>query len=341
MSEQAIPRIDVEQTLSESTGSTAAPAISVVHLTKVYGGGKSAVRAVDDVSFTIEPGSVIGLLGPNGAGKTTAIKTIVGLVVPTAGEVYIGGIDVHTEPRAAYRQVGAMLEGARNVYWRLTVRENLEFFTGLAGHSVGASRERHDEVLEQFDLAEMAETTVNNLSRGMKQKVALACTLSRKTPVVFLDEPTLGLDVESSIELRREIRRLAKRESRTVILSSHDMDVVEAVCDRVIVMNRGRIVADDTTENLIDLFRTHAYQVTIKGTLPSATRRRLECEYDADKFEQSSGRESFLVSLVDGMTFYAMIDTLSEADRPLVSVTSIEPDLEDAFLKLTAENGGA
>ena len=200
--------------------------VSVRNVRKTYGSGEGAVTAVDDVSFDVQPGTVVGVLGPNGAGKTTLIKSMLGLVIPDEGDVTVDGIDVHAETREAYRRMGAMLEGARNVYWRLTVRENLEFFASLAGHDPGSLRDRHEELLEQLGLADKADATVNDLSRGMKGKVSLAAALARDAPVAFLDEPTLGLDVESSIELRRELRRLAEQESMTIVLSSHDMAVV-------------------------------------------------------------------------------------------------------------------
>jgi ABC-2 type transport system ATP-binding protein len=142
------------------------PAVSVAGLEKMYGSGANAVHAVEGVSFDIESGTVVGLLGPNGAGKTTTIKAILGLVVPTAGSVTVDGIDVHDEPRAVYRQIGAMLEGARNVYWKLTVRENLEFFAALSGRRPGAMTERHDRLLDQLGLAGKADETVNASPEG-------------------------------------------------------------------------------------------------------------------------------------------------------------------------------
>jgi ABC-2 type transport system ATP-binding protein len=234
--------------------------------------------------------------------------------------------------------MGAMLEGARNVYWRLTVRENLEFFASLAGHDPGSLRDRHDELLEQLGLADKAGTTVNDLSRGMKGKVSLAATLARDAPVAFLDEPTLGLDVESSIELRRELRRLAEQESMTIVLSSHDMAVVEDVCDRVVVMNEGRIVADDTVENLIDVFRTQAYRVTVSEDVPTATRRSLESEFLVDSWDEIANSDRFDVALPGDRTVYDLLDRLREADLSIERITTIEPDLEDVFLELT-ENG--
>lgn len=169
--------------------------LAVEGLSVQFGSGEDAVVAVDDVSFAVERGSVVGLLGPNGAGKTTAIKSIPGLVIPDAGIVRIDGIDVGADPRAAYRRVDAMLEGARNDYWRLTVRENLRYFGSIGGEDPDAVADRHESLLAQFDLAEKADEPVGNLSRGMKQKASPARTLASDASLVFLDEPTLGLAV--------------------------------------------------------------------------------------------------------------------------------------------------
>lgn len=313
--------------------------LRVRNLQKTFGDGNDAVTAVDSISFDVERGSVVGLLGPNGAGKTTTIKSMLGLVVPTEGTVEIAGVDVHESPKAAYRRIGSMLEGARNVYWRLTVKENLEFFAALAGDRPSAQRERHAELLEQFDLTEKADTTVKELSRGMKQKVSLACTLARNVDVAFLDEPTLGLDVESSLELRSELRDLAEEVNMTVLLSSHDMDVIEDLCDRVIIMNDGRIVADDTVENLLDLFQTQTYEVRVEGEIPTRARRRFERTFDADGFERRSDVEQFVVA-VTGEEYYDLNDALRDAGLRVASVNAVEPDLEDVFLEITDGSTG-
>jgi ABC-2 type transport system ATP-binding protein len=315
------------------------PAVSVRELTKVYGSGEDAVRAVDGVSFDVEPGTAVGVLGPNGAGKTTTIKSLLGLVVPTAGTASVSGVDVAENPSAAYRHVGAMLEGARNTYWRLTVRENLRFFAALAGQRPSNLRERHDELLAQFDLMERADTAVRELSRGMQQTVSLASTLARDAEVVCLDEPTLGLDVESSLELRRELRRLVEEEGLTVLLSSHDMDVIEDVCDRVVIMNEGEIIADDTVDELLELFHTQAYEVTVTEGVPADVRERLSTDYGASGFEPRGDRERFEVS-VTGDEFYGLVDDLRTAGVTVHEFAAVEPDLEDVFIQLTNERDG-
>jgi ABC-2 type transport system ATP-binding protein len=313
--------------------------LRVEELTKTYGDGADAVRAVDGVSFSVARGEVVGVLGPNGAGKTTTIKSILGLVVPTSGTVEVAGVDATKRPRAAYRHVGATLEGARNVYWKLTVRENLDFFAALGGHAPRSRRERHEELLERFGLAAKADEPVNDLSRGQKQKVSLACTLARGTDVVFLDEPTLGLDVEASLELRRELRRLAAEEDVTVVLSSHDMDVVEAVCDRVVILSDGRVIADDSVEALVDVFETQAYQLRVEGSLPAELRHTFETEYGAENWSRAGDRLRFDVTLPEGDALYDLLERLRAAGVSLAGVDARTPDLEDVFLQVTDRAG--
>ena len=308
------------------------PAVAVRDLRKTYGGDDGVV-AVDGVSITVERGEVVGLLGPNGAGKTTTLKAALGLLMPTAGSCEVLGIDVHEDTARAYRHVGAMLEGARNVYWRLTPRENLGFFASLQGVDPRERRAEHEALLDSLGLLDRADDPVNDFSRGMKGKVALACTLARETPVVFLDEPTLGLDVEATRDLRRRIRRLADEEGRTVLLSSHDMDTVQAVCDRAVVMNEGRVVADDSVEELVGLFRTRDYAVTVAGSLGDA-RRRLVGEFDADGFRETAEGTRFRATVPEG-GFYEFVELLREAGVEVVSVSARETDLEEAFLRLT------
>ncbi|WP_248516801.1 ABC transporter ATP-binding protein [Salinarchaeum laminariae] len=351
-----------------------APALRVDGLAKTFGEGGEAVRAVDGVSLSVDHGEVLGVLGPNGAGKTTAIKSMLGLVLPDAGTVEICGVDVHDEPAIAYRHVDAMLEGARNVYWRLTVRENLRYFAGLGGVDPGRLTERHDRLLESLDLADVADTVVNELSRGMKQKVSLATTLARDVDVVFLDEPTLGLDVESSIELRSELRRLADGENVTIVLCSHDMAVIEAVCDRIAILQDGRVIADDSMSELVNVLREKRFSVTTAGPIddelavtlrerfdatirePAAQRgdeqgnerdpgdgsapERMSGDESATEHEAEGNAVTIDATGIDAEAAAGLLDALRSAGRPLLDVETAEPTLEDVFLRLTETGPG-
>ncbi|SEW00053.1 ABC transporter ATP-binding protein [Halobacterium jilantaiense] len=335
---------DRPQRTDDTSSSTPSPetetVLAVDDLRKTYGDGEDAVTAVDGVSLEVDRGEVVGVLGPNGAGKTTTIKSILGLVVPSSGSVEIAGVDADDDPRGVYRHVGAMLEGARNVYWKLTVRENLEFFAALGGNDPDAARSRHDKLLDQFNLAEKADDAVNELSRGQKQKVSLAATLARGTDVVFLDEPTLGLDIEASLELRRELRRLADEDDITVVLSSHDMDVVEDVCDRVVILSDGRVIADDSVEELVGVLETQAYRVVAAGQLPGELRSRLVRDYRVENFEVLDDRTRFDVTLGDDDSLHGVLGVLDHAGHDLLDVDGLEPDLEDVFLDVTGRASG-
>ncbi|QKY21096.1 ABC transporter ATP-binding protein [Halolamina sp. CBA1230] len=339
-----VPEQEQQSRTERASEAPAEEMLAVDDLRKSYGDGEDAVRAVDGVSLSVRRGEVVGVLGPNGAGKTTTIKSILGLVVPSGGTVTIAGVDADENPRGVYRHVGAMLEGARNVYWRLTVRENLNFFAALGGNDPDAARDRHDRLLDQFGLADKADEPVNELSRGQKQKVSLAATLARGTDVVFLDEPTLGLDVEASVELRRELRRLADEEAITIVLSSHDMDVVEAVCDRVVILSNGRVIADDPVEELVGVFETQVYRLTVDGRVPEQVRTELTASYQVDDWERLDDRTRFDVTLAEDDALYDVLGVLRTGDCALLDVDGLEPDLEDVFLDVTDrapdESGG-
>ena len=316
--------------------SNAEPAVAVSGLSKRFGSGTAAVTAVDDVSVEIGAGSVVGLLGPNGAGKTTLIKSVLGMVLPDEGSVHVHGIDVRERPRAAYARVDAMLEGARNDYWRLTVRENLRYFAAVGGVDPDSVADRHDRLLDRLGLAEKVDTPVRNLSRGMKQKVSLASTLAGGADVVFLDEPTLGLDVESSRTLQTELRRLVEDRGLTVVLSSHDMDVIEAVCDRVLIMADGRIVADDTVEAMQSSHDRHRLRITSRD-IDAPLVAELRSAFDIVGVEPlDTATQIDVVVTTDDL--YALMVRLRSRDITIDDFTTIDRGLEDVLVELTGDD---
>ena len=316
------------------------PVLRVRRLSKTFGNREGSVTAVDDISFEIETGELVGLLGPNGAGKTTAIKSMLRTVIPDEGTVEVAGIDVSEHPHRAHDRIGAILEGARNIYWRLTVRENLSFFAGLGGEEPSAVRERHERLLELIGLEDEADTTVNQLSRGMKQKASLASTLARDVDIVFMDEPTLGLDVEASIELRGELRRLANREGVTILLTSHDMDVIEAVCDRILILNDGSIITDENVEELLDLFRIKQYRVTVAAPLDEDLRHEIRRAFDVE-IREDDGNCHIDATVTDSDTVYDLLSAIKSDGRSLHDIRSIEPDLEEVFLRAIGDDTGS
>ncbi|QSG08577.1 ABC transporter ATP-binding protein [Halapricum desulfuricans] len=313
-------------------------ALVVNGVSKRFGDGESAVIAVDDVSFTVQQGAVVGLLGPNGAGKTTLIKSILGMVLPDEGSVEIFGTDASDGRRGAYIDVDAMLEGARNDYWRLTVRENLRYFATISGVDPDSVTARHDRLLNRLGLGDHADTAVRNLSRGMKQKVSLASVLAGGAKLIFLDEPTLGLDVESSRTLRTELTRLAREEGLTIFISSHNMTVIEDVCDRVIVMSAGQIVADGTVEELLGSADRNAIRIT-SADIDDHVVNRLESAFTLLSVETVDGSRRVELEAV-GEELYTLMDTLRDAGVTVEQLHTVEPDLEDVFVSLTGDTQG-
>ncbi|MFB6229379.1 MAG: ATP-binding cassette domain-containing protein [Halobacteriales archaeon] len=318
---------------NDAAGDSDDPALEIEGIAKRFGSGDDAVLAVDDVSLAVKRGSVVGLLGPNGAGKTTLIKCALGIIVPDAGSTRVFGTDVAGSRRAAYADVDAMLEGARNDYWRLTVRENLRYFATIHGVDPDSVAERHDRLLERFDLAAKADTAVRDLSRGMKQKVSLASTLAGGAELVFLDEPTLGLDVESSRTLQRELRRLAHEEGLTIVLSSHDMGVIEDVCDRVVMMAEGEVVADGTVSELLAGDGRDAVRIT-SADIDDGVVATLRTRFEVSSVESIDGHTRVEVGAAgDGL--YDLMDTLRKAGVTVEDIHTVQPELEEVFVDRT------
>ncbi len=314
------------------------PALVVRGLSKTfYRRGGQPVRAAQDISFSVPEGRIVGLLGPNGAGKSTTIKCILGLVEPDEGEVEVFGTDAARHRRQALSMMSAVLEGSRNIYWRLTPRENMEFFCSLQGHEPSQHREYIEQLLELLNLSEAASQPVRELSQGMKQKVSIGCALARRTPLLFLDEPTLGLDVETTYQMRTLLRELATRQHRTVVISSHDMKVVQSVCSRVIIIKDGRVVADDRTENLLELFRRRTYTLELSGELPEEADRRLRSEFDNVDIKVLSHRTELSVEAARSEELYRLVDILREAGMAIEGIAGEQPDLEKAFLQIIAD----
>lgn len=312
--------------------------LAVKHLRKTFLDKKRKVEAIKDISFSVGKGEMVGLLGPNGAGKTTTIKCILGLVKPDSGDITVSGIDCRRNPREASKNMAAVLEGARNVYWRLTVWENIIFFAGIHGVSVVKGKEYFEYLLEELKLKDKRNTEVRNLSSGYKQKTAVACALAKMTPLVFLDEPTLGLDVESSYELREALKRLQSEEKRTIIVSSHDMRVIQDVCSRVIIVSGGKVVVDAGVEELLSLFRTRSYRIVLSrngnGTSLEEIRRKMMQVFPQAGMTETRDTVEIKVDLKNAFEIYELVDTLRDLRAAIETISQEEVDLERAFLEI-------
>lgn len=230
-----------------------AAAVEIAGLGRVYEPRRKRdgepVVALDDVDLTIEPGQVHGLLGPNGAGKTTLVRILSTVLLPTSGTARVLGRDVVEETDAVRRTIGMVLGGERGLYTRLTARQNLRYWAALYRMPGGSARRRSDELLERVGLASKADTRVEDFSRGMKQRLHLARGLLADPAVLFLDEPTTGLDPIAALEFRTVVGEL-REEGRTILLTTHDLVEAEAVCDRVALIDRGRLLAVETPRTL-------------------------------------------------------------------------------------------
>ena len=309
-------------------------AISVERLSKQYNTGENRpLIAVNEVTFDIPQGAIVGLLGPNGAGKTTLIKCILGIIKPTSGNVRISGQSVFGSGGNVYQYVGSVLEGARNIYWRLTVKENVKYFLGI--NSTGAGNEYDiDRILSELELTQKADEPVRKLSRGMKQKTALACILVRNTPIVFLDEPTLGLDVEAAQSIRTTLKRMSSSQNRTIIICSHDMDVIQDTCNRVIIMDEADIVADNTVDGLIDVFRTQSYKIRLSGGVSNKVRRKMKSEFNINFITDNSSECAFEILVEDGEEIFELMKALENNELIPQGIEKTEPDLKEAFLQI-------
>lgn len=296
------------------------------NLQKEFRSQGKAVAAVRDVSLNLVEKEVLAFLGPNGAGKTTSIKMIAGLILPDAGRVRILGRDPHQDTRAL-RSIGAVLEGNRNLYWRLTPEENLEYFGVLRGLSQRVAYQRTKVLLERFDLTEKRRSLVQTLSRGMQQKLAIAVALIHDPQLLLLDEPTLGLDVEATQSVKRLVREIAA-EGRAILLTTHQLDIAEELSDRVAIINQGEIVVEEPTAELIRQFSNTAYAIELEQELDQDRLNKIE------RLGVTISNQIIYVSELD--LLYKILDVVRPL--PFVRIMKDQASLEEIFLKLVRED---
>jgi ABC-2 type transport system ATP-binding protein len=308
--------------------------IEVKNLTKNYGQKK----AVDNISFTVNDGEILGFLGPNGAGKSTTMNIITGYSSATQGTVHVNGAEIFEEPLKVKKQIGYLPEHPP-LYLDMTVQEYLSFIYELK--KIKLPRQKHiDEVCEQVGITDVKDRITKNLSKGYRQRVGLAQALLGHPGVLILDEPTVGLDPKQIIEIRNLIKDLGKK--YTIILSSHILPEVQATCERVIVLNKGVLIADDTPDNLSHAMSTdHKLTVRIDG--PEAeVFRLLQKLPDMQKVERLGLREGgvfdYTLETAPGTDIRReMFRRLAERNWALLGLKSSELTLEDIFLQLTSD----
>ncbi len=310
--------------------------IEINHLVKKYGDHV----AVDDLSLTIEPGRIYGFLGPNGAGKSTTMNILTGYLGATSGEVTINGYNIFANPEEAKKCIGYLPE-LPPVYMDMTVLEYMSFVAELKQIEKGKRKEAVLEAMELTKIVEMKNRLIKNLSKGYRQRVGLAQAILGYPEVIILDEPTVGLDPKQIIEMRELIHELGKK--HTVILSSHILTEVSAVCDYIFIISKGKLVASDTTENLTNLMAGHQeISLTVKGEL-GITNHLFEDLTEIEKAEVASGSESGTVQLTitakEGADirediFYCC----AKKQVPILAMKSEGKTLEDVFLELTTQD---
>ncbi|MBF8257149.1 MAG: ABC-2 type transport system ATP-binding protein, partial [Anaerolineales bacterium] len=279
------------------------PAIEVENLRRVYRTTVGVIRrrakevlAVDDLSFEVAAGELFGLLGPNGAGKTTMIKMLTTLLIPTAGTARVMGLDVVRDADRLRGRIGFIFGGERGLYWRLSGIDNLRYFASLYHVDPAVSKQRIPYLLELVGLGDRGPEKVEGYSRGMKQRLHIARTLLHDPPLLFLDEPTIGLDPVGAREIRQVVRDLQAAD-KTILLTTHYMFEADALCQRVAVINHGRLVALDTPQGLKRLVRDQAViEVELFGVPPEVVERiRREPYVDAVSVEDQDQRQLLLV----------------------------------------------
>ena len=310
--------------------------IQVENITKKYG----SFTAVNDISFEIDEGEIVGFLGPNGAGKSTTMNMITGFIEPTKGRIIVDGYDISQKPKKAKKQIGYMPEGVP-LYSDLTVKEFVTYMAELKGCNSKTKKEKVQKVLEETGLTEVQNKLTKNLSRGYKQRVSMAGALVGDPKVIILDEPTVGLDPKQVTEIRTLIKELGK--THTVILSSHILSEVSQICNRVIIINKGKIVAIDTPENLENkVVENNSIYVTVEDP---------DNKMDGIKDKLENIKEIKLIAENEDKTKKYMItgekdvdlrknvfETFAKEGKTIFEMKKVDATLEDAFMKLISDS---
>ena len=308
--------------------------IDTIGLTKKFG----SLIAVDHLTFKVEKGEVFGLLGPNGAGKTTTIRLLSCLISPSEGIAKVGKYDISQNPIKVRETVGILTENP-SLYERLTAQENMDFFAEAYGlTNEQEKRDRIKELFEFFDLWERRNDKVATFSKGMKQKLAIARALVHNPPILFLDEPTAGLDPESAREVRDLMKRLSHHERHTILLCTHHLEDAERLCHRVMIINRGRNIVSGTPDELRDRVAGQPkVQINLRkldSKMIEVTKRQSHVEQvDADK------AESTLTITLDDVNLGTpeVVKSIVDVGGLILSVNVLRPSLEETYLKLIKE----
>ena len=306
--------------------------IEVKNVTKKYG----KVVAVDNINFTINDGEIIGLLGPNGAGKSTTMNMITGYIEPTEGTIVIDGYDISKKPRKAKREIGYMPEGVP-LYTDMTVKEFVTYMAEIKKVDRKTRKEKIEKIIEETGLKDVEKKLTRNLSRGYKQRVSMAGALIGDPKILILDEPTVGLDPKQITEIRNLIKELGK--THTVILSSHILSEVSQICNKVIIINKGKIVAIDTPENLeAKVSNKNCLYVTVEDPEDKMNiiKNKIKEIKKIELVEKNEdGTKQYMIESEDNADLRKMIfSELAKEDITIFEMKKADTTLEDAFMKL-------
>jgi len=309
--------------------------VEIKNLTKRYG----QHLALDNISFTVDDGEILGFLGPNGAGKTTTMNIMTGYIASTEGDVKIGGVDIVAEPEKAKEQIGYLPE-TPPVYGDMRVDEYLNFVAAIKKVKSSERKQMISDIKATVHIEDMSRRLIKNLSKGYRQRVGMAQAMIGFPQLIIMDEPTVGLDPKQIIEMRDVIKKLGKK--HTVILSSHIMQEVSAVCDRVMIINRGKIVASDTPEKLASsLSQGNKMTARIKGTSDAVISALTKYPVISDvRFVASreTGTVDFELAGEGNLDIReAIFACMSTNNLPILMLKSLDLSLEDIFLQVTGD----
>jgi ABC-2 type transport system ATP-binding protein len=319
--------------------------IEVNHLKRVYRAqigvfnrSVKEVVAVEDISFDVKAGELFGLLGPNGAGKTTTVKMLTTLLIPSSGTARVAGMDVVKQANEVRRRIGFIFGGERGLYWRLSGDDNLRYFASLYGVDPAISKKRIPYLMELVGLQGRGNERVGGYSRGMKQRLHVARTLLHDPDILFLDEPTIGLDPVGAREFRSVILNL-QSEKKTILLTTHYMFEADALSDRIAIINKGQVIALDTPNGLKQhVSDLSVVEVETFGASETALEKlRLLPFVDALSVEDREQKQMLLVQTTRGAE--AVPDVMAALDGQRVGRVIVrEPTLEDAYVRLVGSN---
>lgn len=309
--------------------------IEINNLVKKYGDHV----AVDHLSLTVEPGKIYGFLGPNGAGKSTTMNIITGYLGATSGEVKINGHDIFKQPEEAKKCIGYLPE-LPPLYTDMTVREYMDFAAGLKKLEKSLRNRYVEEAMETTGITDVSNRMIRNLSKGYRQRVGFARAILGYPEIIILDEPTVGLDPKQIIEIRDLIRKLG--EKHTVILSSHILSEISEVCEHVFIISRGKLVASDSTDNLVSLMSgAQEIKLTVRRDAGEAE-KLLNMEEEIEKVqltESDSEETDFLICAKNGADVREKVFALmAEHHIPVLEMHTVTKSLEDVFLEITQDN---